>query len=107
MTWHRSSDAMSNAIRLRLKVVPKAATDGLVGWLGDALKVRVTAAPERGQANAAVVELLAANLGLARESLTLVAGASHARKVVAIRGLSAGDLRARVERALRKNTANR
>jgi uncharacterized protein (TIGR00251 family) len=95
---------VSNLVRLRLKVVPKASRDGLVGWIGDALKIRVTAAPERGRANAAVVELLATTLGVARECIELIAGNSKERKVVAIRGVSAGELRTRVERALRENT---
>lgn len=94
---------MSNDVRLRLKVVPKASRDGLVGWIGDVLKVRVTAAPERGKANTAVIELLATTLGVARECIELIAGNSSERKIVAIRGMSAGELRTRVERVLREN----
>jgi len=74
---------------LRIKVVPGASRDEIAGWLGGALKVRVTAPPERGRANAAVEGLLAASLGLPAECVRVVAGLSSARKTVAIERLSA------------------
>lgn len=46
-------------MRLRIKVVPKSSRNRIAGWIGEALKVCVTAAPERGKANAAVQEVLA------------------------------------------------
>lgn len=61
------------------------------------LKVRVSAPPERGKANAAVEELLAAALGLPRERVKIVAGASSPRKIVEIDGLSEAEVRARLE----------
>jgi uncharacterized protein (TIGR00251 family) len=84
------------ASRLRLKVVPKAAHDSIAGWMGDALKIRVTAAPERGKANTAVIALLASTLGISRERIVLVAGKTQARKIVEIRGLSDAELRVRL-----------
>lgn len=85
--------------RLELKVVPGASRAGIAGWLGDKLKVRVRAPPERGRANAAVIALLAAALGIPEERLRIVAGTSSARKVVEIDGLSAAQVRARLEEA--------
>ena len=87
---------MSTASRLRLKVVPKAAHSGIAGWMGDALRVRVTAAPERGKANGAVIALLASALGIPRERIALVSGETQAYKVVEIRGLSDAELRLRL-----------
>ncbi len=40
--------------RLSLKVVPGSSRDEIVGWLGDSLKVKVKAPPEKGRANEAV-----------------------------------------------------
>jgi len=92
---------MSTASRLRLKVVPKAARSSIAGWIGDALKIRVTAAPERGKANTAVIALLASALGISRERIVLVAGETQARKIVEIRGLSDAELRMRLGGTLR------
>jgi uncharacterized protein (TIGR00251 family) len=71
-------------LRLDLKVVPKSSRDRVDGWVGDRLKVRVTAAPERGKANAAVEALLAETLGLPTSAVRVVAGATSPRKTVEI-----------------------
>jgi len=81
---------------LRIKVVPGASRDEIAGWLGDALKVRVTAPPERGRANTAVERLLAAVLGVSAECVRVVAGLSSARKTVVIEHLSATQVRKRL-----------
>ena len=60
--------------RLRLRVAPGASVPGVVGRHGDAWKVRVAAAPERGKANDAVLDLLAETLDVPRRNVTLVSG---------------------------------
>ncbi|MGE0583417.1 MAG: DUF167 domain-containing protein [Steroidobacteraceae bacterium] len=85
-------------VRLAVKVVPGASRDELAGWLGDALKIRVSAPPERGRANAAVEALLATALALPPGRVRVVAGLSSARKAVAIEGLSASQVDERLGR---------
>ncbi|MGH2901193.1 MAG: DUF167 domain-containing protein, partial [Solirubrobacteraceae bacterium] len=51
--------------RLSIKVVPGSSRDDVAGWLGETLKVRVSAPAERGRANAAAETLLADALGVA------------------------------------------
>jgi uncharacterized protein YggU (UPF0235/DUF167 family) len=51
-------------MKLTIKVVPASSQNGLAGWLGDTLKVRVTAPPERGKANAAAEATIAEALGV-------------------------------------------
>ena len=84
-------------MRLAVKVVPKSSRDELVGWIGDALKVRVTAPPERGRANVAVQALLARSLDLPTDCVRLVAGANSPRKVFEVEGLDEVEVRRRLE----------
>ena len=73
--------------RLSLKVVPGSSRDDVVGWLGDSLKVKVKAPPEKGRANEAVVALLADRLGIDASSITVVSGHGSPAKVVAVDGM--------------------
>jgi uncharacterized protein (TIGR00251 family) len=80
-------------LRVRLKVTPKAKREQIGGLLdepdgGKALKVAVTAAPEDGKANAAVIALLAKEGGVATSAISVVSGATDRRKLVEIRGPS-------------------
>jgi len=70
--------------RLRLRVSPRAKRNAVLGLRGDILKVSVTAVPERGKANDAVVALLAETLGVAPSSIEVVSGASSKDKVVEV-----------------------
>ena len=63
-------------VRLSVRVQPRASDSRVAGVHGDALKVRLTAPPVDGAANAALVELLADTFGIAERSITIVAGAS-------------------------------
>jgi hypothetical protein len=73
--------------RLRLRVSPGARRSELVGRYGDGWKVRVSAPPEGGRANDAVLDLLAAQLDLPRRSLSIVSGHSAREKVVEMHGI--------------------
>ena len=82
--------------RLEVKVVPGASRDGIAGWLGDRLKIRVRQPPEGGRANAAVTELLAEALGVPPEDVTLVAGDTSPRKSFTVAGLDDRTIRDRL-----------
>ncbi len=83
-------------MRLAVKVVPRAADSRVVGWLGDRLKVRLRAAPERGAANRELVTLLARRLRCPESAIRIVAGAGSASKLVEIDGLERGELERRL-----------
>jgi len=85
-------------MRLQLKVVPGASRDGIAGWLGDALKIRVRVAPERGRANKAVESLLAKALDIPLGSVSIITGKTSPRKVAEIEGLSASEVQCRLGR---------
>jgi len=61
------------------------------------IRVRVTAAPEDGKANDAVVELLAARLGVPRRSVRVAGGASSRVKWIEVEGLEEAELWRRLE----------
>ena len=73
----------------------------MVGRHGDAWKLRVTAAPERGKANDAVLELLAETLELPRSEIALVSGAGSRDKIVELAGLAPEEIDRRLAAARR------
>jgi len=78
--------------RLEVKVVPGASRTELSGWLGQRLKVKVAAAPEKGKANQAVIKLLSEILAINESAITIVSGATSQRKAVEINGFSQQEL---------------
>jgi uncharacterized protein YggU (UPF0235/DUF167 family) len=80
-------------------VAPGAARPGVVGRHGDAWKVRVAAAPERGRANEAVLELLAEALAVPRASVTLVSGSASRDKIVELSGIPPDEVERRLATA--------
>src|SRR5947199_10719086 len=89
----------AESTRLRLRVRPGAGRTALVGRHGDAWKVRVTEAPERGRANEAVLRLLAEALTLPRTALTLVSGHGTREKIVELTGIGPGLIERRLSSA--------
>jgi uncharacterized protein (TIGR00251 family) len=88
--------AMREGVRLTVRVVPKASRSRILGLADGALKVAVAAAPEDGKANAALVEILAEALSVAKRDVALAAGAASRRKLIYVTGHPA-TLLARVE----------
>jgi uncharacterized protein len=89
---------------LSVRVTPKAAQDRVLGLSeepsGVALKLAVHAPAHAGEANAALVALLARHFGLRKSDLRIAAGAAGRRKLVHIDGDPAA-LAARLERGLK------
>jgi uncharacterized protein YggU (UPF0235/DUF167 family) len=79
-------------------VVPGAEKPGIVGRHGEAWKLRVGAAPQRGRANAAALRLLADTLDIDAEAVRLVAGHASRDKVVEVSGLDASEAERRLSR---------
>lgn len=73
-------------IRVTVHVQPRAKAPGVGGVHGDALKVRVSAAPVDGAANEAVVQAIAAAFDVPPRDVRVVAGATARRKVVEVDG---------------------
>lgn len=74
--------------KLNIKVVPGASRTEIAGWMGDALRVRVAAPPEKGKANREAERLLSRVLGLPEGNVRVTSGAASQWKVVEVQGLS-------------------
>ena len=83
---------------LQIRVRPRAGRNTIEIGDDGQVTVRVTAAPERGRANEAVVELLAKKLGVSKSSVTLVRGITSRDKVVRIDGVTDQEVRGRLAR---------
>ena len=83
-------------MKLAVKVVPGSSREGVAGWLGDELKVRVRQVPEAGKANDAVRRLLAKILATPLDRVRIVSGKSSPHKTVEIVGLEEAEVRRRL-----------
>jgi uncharacterized protein (TIGR00251 family) len=81
-----------DGIAFDVLVSPRASRARLGPVHGDRVKVAVTSPPVDGEANAAVIELIAKSLGVARAAVTITAGHASRRKSVAVRGVNAARL---------------
>ena len=77
---------------MKVKVQPKASANKIAGFRDGILVVRVTAPPEKGRANAAVIALLADALGVAKTSVRITRGHNSREKLVAVDGLEAAEV---------------
>ncbi len=82
---------------LSLRVQPKAKRNAILGEQAGALKVSVTAPPEDGRANDAVLALLRDAFGLSRAQLAILSGQTNRNKVVLVRGITPERLFALIE----------
>lgn len=79
---------------LTVRVVPRASRNRVDGLLGDALKIRLQAPPVEGRANEALVDFLAATLGVPRRTVTLLAGSASRHKRLLVTGAREAAVRA-------------
>jgi len=70
--------------RLTLHIQPGASKTEVAGIHGDALKIRLAAAPVDGKANAALIGFVADRLGLAKSAIRIKSGQTSRRKVLEV-----------------------
>jgi uncharacterized protein (TIGR00251 family) len=85
---------------LAVRVQPRARRTLIVGEHQGALKVAVTAAPEKGKANEAVTRVLAEGLALSRSRVRLIAGETARDKRFLLVGIAARELTGRLRQLL-------
>jgi uncharacterized protein (TIGR00251 family) len=72
---------------LQVRAQPGSRREGVLGVHGDRLKVAVHAAPEKGKANAALVDVLADAFGVKRNQIALLTGETSQDKAFLIKGM--------------------
>jgi uncharacterized protein (TIGR00251 family) len=82
--------------RLKLRIVPNAKRDEVVGEYGDAVKIKIAAPAVEGKANEALLEFVAKEAGIHRRDITLIAGEKSRDKVLELATLDAAEARARL-----------
>jgi uncharacterized protein (TIGR00251 family) len=93
ITLHETAEGVTFAVKLQ----PRARRDAIVGELGGALKLSLTAPPVEGRANQACVEFLSVALQVAKSQVLIVSGESNRRKLIRVNGITAAQLRERLE----------
>ncbi len=76
------------AVLIRVKAVPGAKREQIAGVLGDRLKIKVSAPPEGGKANAAICALIARTLGVKAGAVSVVSGMTNPEKIVRVESVS-------------------
>lgn len=86
------------AAALHVHVTPNASHNEVLGYADGVLRVKVTARPVKGAANKGLVDFLSEVLGVRKSQISIVRGEASRDKVLAIEGLSQGDLESRLSR---------
>lgn len=78
-------------MRVRLRLAPKSSANKIAAIETDAdgaglVKAMVTAVPEQGKANAALIKLLAEDWKLAKSTITVIRGATDRNKTLLVAG---------------------
>ena len=89
--------ALIESYNIKVRVQPKASRNQVDGFEEGTLRMRVTAPPTEGKANAGVIALLAKTLGVSKSRLEIVRGHSSRDKVVAIETLTEQEVHQRIK----------
>ena len=84
---------MSVGNLVEIYVQPRASKTEIVGFHGNALKIRLAAPPVDGAANQALIEFIAARLKVPKSTVRVVVGASSRRKLIEVTGWTVERLR--------------
>jgi hypothetical protein len=86
-----------------IQVIPHASRAEIVSIQNGVFKVKVTAPPVEGAANAACIKLLAGELGLKKSQLEIASGAKSRKKNVMVKNIGKTDLELKIQSFVKKN----
>lgn len=76
-----------DSVVLYIKVIPTASRNEIIGLLGDRIKIKVIAPPEKGKANKAVCEYIAKVLGVSKKHVAVHQGETSQCKTILVSGM--------------------
>jgi len=85
-------EEIDGGIIFAVKAVPGSSRTAICGLLDEMVKIKVSAAPEKGKANKCLLDFLAKQLGVKRNAVKIVSGKSSPVKGVQVSGISVEQL---------------
>lgn len=80
------------SVSLQIHVLPRAGRTEIVGWHGDAVKIKLKAPPVDGAANQELVKFLAKTIRVPQSSIHITSGITSRRKRIEVEGVGHGEL---------------
>ncbi len=75
-------------VMFTVKVVPGSSRTQIAGPMGQMLKIKVAAAPEKGKANDCLIDFLAEKLGIRKNAIEIVSGHTSPVKQIRIEAMT-------------------
>jgi len=69
---------------IQVKVIPNSSQNKVLGFEEGVLKIKCTATPEKGKANASVVALLSKYYQVPKSAIEIIKGKTESKKVIRI-----------------------
>jgi uncharacterized protein (TIGR00251 family) len=86
----------SGSVSIRVRVTPRSSRNAVAGLEGEALKIKLTAPPVEGAANAALAAFIADWLGVRKSKVSIIRGGKSRTKIVRIEGVTAEQVKTRL-----------
>jgi len=85
-------EEIDDSVVFKVKVVPGSSRTAVCGLLDEMVKIKVSAAPEKGKANKCLLDFLAKQLGVKKNAVSIISGRKSAVKGVQVLGISVEQL---------------
>ena len=85
-------EEIENSVVFKVKVVPGSSRTAVCGLHGEMVKIKVSAAPEKGKANKCLLDFLSKQLGVKKNEVSIISGKTSVVKSVQAIGISAEQL---------------
>ena len=81
-------EEIDKSVVFKVKVVPGSSRTAVCGLLDEMVKIKVSAAPEKGKANKCLLDFLAKQLGVKKNAVSITSGKISSVKNVRVTGIS-------------------